>query len=85
MINQKRRPSFRPRHSNNKSGYRGRSNGTRPNNGGHFQNNNNGNNFSRSKSDSNIKPEGEQIKSEAPSVQKELSPNIDSLVEEQNQ
>ena len=138
MINQKRRPSFRPRHSNNKSGYRGRSNGTRPNNGGHFQNNNNGNNFvrngsmtnpfnvektiqkfqqlakdaqtsgdpvlvenylqhadlyarrltelnSRSNSDSNIKPEGEQIKSEAPSVQKELSPNIDSVAEKQDQ
>ena len=40
---------------------------------------------SRPKSDSNIKPEGEQIKSEAPSVQKELSSNIDSLAEEQNQ
>ncbi len=36
-------------------------------------------------SKSTIKPEGEQVKSEAPSVQKELSPNIGSVAEKQDQ
>jgi hypothetical protein len=49
MNNQKRR-IFRPRQ--NKSNYRGRSNGQRPNNNGHYQGNN-GNNFSRNGSMSN--------------------------------
>jgi hypothetical protein len=44
MNNQKRRP-FRPRP--NKNSYRGRSNGARQNNNGHFQGNGGNNNFSR--------------------------------------
>ena len=49
MNNQKRRV-FRPRQ--NKSNYRGRSNGQRPNNNGHYQSNN-GNNFGRNGSMTN--------------------------------
>ena len=44
-MNSQKRRSFRPRQ--NKSGFRGRSNGTRSNNNGHFQvNNGNNNNLS---------------------------------------
>ena len=49
MNNQKRRP-FRPRQ--NKNGFRGRSNGSRPSNG-HFQVNNGNNNFGRNGSMTN--------------------------------
>ena len=50
MNHQKRRP-FRPRQ--NKSNFRGRSSGSRPNNNSHFQNNNGNNKFGRNGSMTN--------------------------------
>ena len=50
-MNSQKRRSFRPRQ--NKSGFRGRSNGTRSNNNGHFQVDNGNNNFSRNGSMTN--------------------------------